>query len=270
MNNDPLTLAWELSVLERSVKFPTLSVASEHIGISQPQISRIIKKLEDELEVTLLERSSKRQTHWTPSAQKMADEFHKTRQNFRNMLYKNFRPDELFELKIGCLEGLSPLAVHFTKDLFAEDFCSHIELHVFDLSELTDHFHKGDLNIIFSSRSLGKTNQSVKRIIGYQNLAYIGTPDQPLHILSPTEKALSLHSSRHARKHAKRLITNSLEVKKAWMKDSGVYGSLPSEVFANKRKSEKNLVCEPVYLIGGQKLPKKVQDFMIHFDPFKN
>ncbi len=269
MNNDPLTLAWELSILERCVKFPNLSVASEHIGISQPQISRTVKKLETELDVLLLDRTSKRQTHWTPAALKIADEFQSTRKQFRSMLYKNFRKEELHEVRIGCLEGLSTLANQFAKWVFEEDLCSQIEIHVLDLGELSDHFHAGQLDLIFTSRSLGKTKQSVRRTIGYQNLSYIGDAETGLHVLSPTEKALSLHSSRHSQKHAKRLVTNSLAVKKVWMQQKGIYGSFPSEIFPDKRKSTKTSVCEPVLLIGSDKLPAKLQDFLIHFDPFK-
>ena len=40
-------LNWELSVLNRSVAYNNLSGASQHVGLSQPQLSRIVAKLED-------------------------------------------------------------------------------------------------------------------------------------------------------------------------------------------------------------------------------
>ena len=268
MNNDPLTLAWELSVLERSVKFPNLSVAAQHIGLSQPQISRTIQKIEAELEITLLDRSSKRQSHWTPEALKIAEEFQNTRRDFRSMLFKNFHKNEVFDVKLGCLEGLSDVASKFARSIFKNKISHQVEIHVYDLNELSEKFHAGELDIILSSRTIG--GNITKHILGYQILSYTGDPSHPLHILSPSEKALSLHSHKKPKAPATRLISNSLAIRKSWMDTPEAYGSVPSKLFKEKVKSEKNAICEPVLMIGSEKLPPKLKDFMFHFDPFRN
>jgi len=63
---------WELSVLSRAVAYQNLSGASQHVGLSQPQLSRIIQKLEAQWSVVLLDRSAKRKACWTPAAYKLA------------------------------------------------------------------------------------------------------------------------------------------------------------------------------------------------------
>ena len=49
----------EFSVLRRAVAYKNLTAASQNIGISQPQLSRIVAKLEQELDVKLLNRDRK-------------------------------------------------------------------------------------------------------------------------------------------------------------------------------------------------------------------
>ena len=65
----------ELSLLSKAIAYPNLSTASVQIGVSQPQLSRTIMKLEHELKVVLLERQSRRHSTWTPMAYKLAEMF---------------------------------------------------------------------------------------------------------------------------------------------------------------------------------------------------
>ena len=58
-------LYYELGVLAKAVNFKNLSAAALHVGLSQPQLSRIIAKIEEELKIVLLDRSAKRKSGWT-------------------------------------------------------------------------------------------------------------------------------------------------------------------------------------------------------------
>ncbi len=71
-------LHWELSVLSRAVAYQNLSSAAMHIGTSQPQLSRIISKLERELKTVLLDRTSRRKSGWTLAALRLAELYMKS------------------------------------------------------------------------------------------------------------------------------------------------------------------------------------------------
>ena len=64
-------LTYELSVLSKAVMHRNLSLAAVHVGLSQPQLSRLIQKLEGELRVVLLDRASRRKSGWTPVAHEL-------------------------------------------------------------------------------------------------------------------------------------------------------------------------------------------------------
>jgi DNA-binding transcriptional LysR family regulator len=66
-------LAWELSVISRAVAYKNLSSAAAHVGLSQPQLSRIVQKVEKNLQVQLLDRSSRRSSSWQPIALQLAE-----------------------------------------------------------------------------------------------------------------------------------------------------------------------------------------------------
>src|SRR5947209_3185861 len=69
-------LNYPLSVLAKAVAYRNLSSASLHVGLSQPQLSRLISQIEKELGVELLDRKVKRKSSWTPQAMKLAELFH--------------------------------------------------------------------------------------------------------------------------------------------------------------------------------------------------
>ena len=50
----------DLSLVSRAARFPNLSAAATRIGISQPQLSRVVSRLEKSTGITLLDRSSRR------------------------------------------------------------------------------------------------------------------------------------------------------------------------------------------------------------------
>ena len=53
-------LSWDLAILSRATHYPNLSIASTHVGLSQPQLSRIVAKLEEQYGVQLLDREARR------------------------------------------------------------------------------------------------------------------------------------------------------------------------------------------------------------------
>src|SRR5690606_13535732 len=66
-----LSLNWDLTVLSRAIQYNNLSGAAQHVGISQPQLSRIVSRLESELGVPLLNRETRRHSTWTAQAHRI-------------------------------------------------------------------------------------------------------------------------------------------------------------------------------------------------------
>jgi LysR family transcriptional regulator, transcriptional activator for aaeXAB operon len=77
-------LHWPLSVLARAVHYKNLTSASSHVGLSQPQLSRLVSQLEKELNVTLLDRSARRKSGWTPAAHRVAQIYAISSKNYMN------------------------------------------------------------------------------------------------------------------------------------------------------------------------------------------
>src|SRR6476619_4490077 len=123
-------LSWDLSILSHAVAYPNLAGASAHVGLSQPQLSRIIAKLEAETGLTLLDRETRRKSSWTPAAYRLAEIYAKTFSNFRAELAGvegTAFPDHL---RIGTLEGLLPQAMPFCKSLLDETDAMVVDLMV--------------------------------------------------------------------------------------------------------------------------------------------
>ena len=102
---------YELSVLGKAIHFKNLSAAALHVGLSQPQLSRIIAKIEDELKIVLLDRSAKRKSGWTPVAFQLSVMFEKSSKRLESELAHLSQNQIVAELKIGTLEGLSSFAM---------------------------------------------------------------------------------------------------------------------------------------------------------------
>src|SRR5688500_1926000 len=106
-------LSWDLAILSRAIAYPNLSGASSHVGLSQPQLSRIVAKLEEQLGLTLLDRETKRKSSWTPAAYRLSEIYTKTFHNFRSEVGKLSDGLEPEHIRVGTLEGLIPLAMSF-------------------------------------------------------------------------------------------------------------------------------------------------------------
>ena len=97
-------LHWELSVLSRAVAYSNLSGAAMHVGLSQPQLSRIVAKLEKEFGVMLLDRAARRKSGWTPSAFRLAEVYGTSVRKLEVDIQQAVQDSEPNHLTVGTLE----------------------------------------------------------------------------------------------------------------------------------------------------------------------
>lgn len=230
-------LHWQLSVLSKAIHYKNLSGAASHVGLSQPQLSRIVSRLESELGVVLLDRTARRKSGWTPVAYKIADTYFRSSRKLTQALQQLNTDDQMTQISIGILEGLIPLATEFCRQLFEQPKLHLIELNVYDLSELEERFEKDELDLIFTCREPGKHKYKYVRNLGYQVIDREGD-EAGYKVFSQFEYASHVQSRSQGRKSAlkdnKVLLSNSLAVRKLWIEDHGGYGFIPSEVRRRK------------------------------------
>lgn len=268
MNKEPLSLAWELSVLAKCLPFPNLSVASEHVGVSQPQISRIVKRLEDELQLEILDRQSRRHSHWTASAHRLVEEYLGLQRSFQDRLFTLQNRGEQAKIRIGTLEGLLEPASLLARHLFRERCAETIELNIYDLNELNEHFVEGHLDLVFTSREIGKRKYPIWRHIGYQTLDVSGSPKAEIVAESPSEDQSVARMEDNATQ--KILVSNSLALRRSWIERFGARGRIPSAVFKSKTHAPKGAPLESVYMVGSSQIKASTRDIISEFDPFKS
>jgi DNA-binding transcriptional LysR family regulator len=237
----------ELSVLSRAVAYKNLSGASLHVGVSQPQLSRIIKRLEETFSVVLLDRSAKRNATWTSTAYRLAEFFSKKMRIIDRELEALIGATQNRQLQVGTLEGLMNMAMPFAHFLLERAGVRLIEIDAFDLDRLEELFGRGDLDLIFTSREPGKKKYQNIRTLGYQSLDPVNT-NQHFQVMSTFEYG----SKRDKLKGAEKvLISNSLAIRRAWLKEFGGQGSLPSEPRKQRHSSRDT---EPVLMIASDTL----------------
>lgn len=253
----------ELSVLSKSIHFKNLSAAAMHVGLSQPQLSRIIAKIEDELKVSLLDRSAKRKSGWTPIAYELAQIYEKSIRRLESELIGVTNTQLVTELRIGTLEGLSQLAIQVAKVCFDKIGIKKITLDIFDLNELDAHFMSGDLDVIFTSKIPGKQKYKYLKEVGFQSLEKIFS-SKKYGVLSSFEYGRSKEKDNVDFSHT--LVSNSLFIRKEWLKSFGGTGVLPSEIKKNKDRDN-----ESVYMLGSELLnPKIWSEIILHPDLLSN
>lgn len=235
-------LHWQLSVLAKAIHYKNLSGAASHVGVSQPQLSRIISRLEQELGVVLLDRAARRKSGWTPIAYKIADTYFRSSRKLTLALQQLKSDDQLTQVSIGILEGLIPLATEFCSKLYENTRIQAIELNVFDLSELEERFEKDELDLIFTCREPGKHKYRYVKNLGYQEIdRTAGTGPRVFsqfeyanHVQRSSNKAGTKASKRSAGKEGRILLSNSLAVRKLWIEEHGGAGFVPSDVRPKK------------------------------------
>lgn len=246
-------LHWELSVLSRAVPYQNLSAAAMQIGISQPQLSRIISKIETELKVSLLDRSARRKSGWTPIALQLAETYQKSERRLDHEIKELVSGTEPAQIRVGTLEGFSALSLQVCHSLLQKSTIKLVEIDIHDLDELEKSFLKGDLDLIFTLREPSRRKYRYEKRLGYQTIDWIENDLKTL-VISTFE-----HHSKQYRKWniepERVLVSNSLEIRKAWLKKFGGAGTMPSESLTEKPMKQND---ESVYVIGSDQLSQKL------------
>ncbi len=248
---------YELSVLAKAVHFKNLSGAALHVGLSQPQLSRIILKIEDELKLVLLDRTAKRKSGWTPIAFELSSMFEKSINRLEGELMSFSKNQMVGELHIGTLEGLSNFAMDACKHCFNKVGVEKIFIEIFDLNELEAHFLSGSLDLIFTSKSPGRQKFKYIKELGFQVLEKVQT-DKNYAVLSNFEYGRSSKKEFNDFKHV--LVTNSLAMRREWFDKIGGTGFLPTEAKRGKAREH-----EPIYMIGTEILNPQVWEQISSF-----
>lgn len=246
-------LHWQLSVLSRAIHYKNLSGAASHVGLSQPQLSRIISRLESELGVVLLDRAARRKSGWTPVAYKIAETYFRSSRKLTQALQQIKTDDHMTHISIGTLEGLASLAIEFCRQALELSRLQTIELNVYDLSELEERFEKDELDLIFTCREPGKHKYKHVRNFGYQVIKKVGDKSN-LKVFSQFEYATHMHNKRTHPKGVRILLSNSLAVRKVFIDEFSGSGFVPSEV-RRRRTGDDDA---PVILIGSDLLNEAV------------
>ena len=246
---------WELFVLSRAVAFENLSSAAGPVGLSQPQLSRIVSRLEAELHVVLLDRTAKRKSGWTPMAHRLAEIYSKSSRHLSEQIQRLSQESEPQSLRIGALDGLAPIAAELSSRVFKQTSVRSIELDLFDLIQLEEFFIKGGVDLIFSGREPGRKKFRHVIKVGYQSLDEQGKAGDT-QVMSPFE--FGLQTNRPGKKlkpeSERILISNSLTVRRHWIETFGGHGIIPSPM----RKAPGKGREQPVFLIGQDALSPRL------------
>lgn len=226
-------LTYELSTLSKAVQHKNLSAASAHVGLSQPQLSRMISKIESELNIVLLDRSARRKSGWTPLAQELAIAFNRGMGRMQSEILALAQEREVTELRIGTLEGLSHIALQFVQDCFKKLKMHQIYLDVLEYQDLDARFLSQDLDLIFTARtpSLQKFSNMIE--VGYQGMQKIGTDSKTL-VCSPFE--FSGYDRKFVESADHVMVCNSLALRSHWLQNIGGTGTLPVDAKKGRGK----------------------------------
>ncbi len=264
MNNEIAQLSWELSVLQRAVAYPNLSAASRHIGISQPQISRILQKLEETLELNLLDRRVKRQPLWTPEAHSLAEAYNFAIANLDKQIRGLGGSKTTEVLRLATLEGLARVGLEIAEHLLSEQLVHHVHLDVLDLRDLSQSFEAGDYSLIISSHRSSRRKNTLDRRLGYQTLQERSGERPSSLILKSTTESLEITAQEMKRAPAM-LISNSLHVRELAFQKMGGRGVFPSPLYKKSRASKAGE--SEVLLLVRELLAPGIMDFLESFEP---
>jgi len=246
-------LSWELSVLSKAVAFTNLSSAAGPVGLSQPQLSRIVSRLEGELQVVLLDRTAKRKSGWTPMAHRLAEIYGKSSRHLTEQILRlTAQESDPQSLRIGALDGLAGVASELSAQVFKKTAVRSIELDLFDVIQLEEIFMKGELDLIFSGREPGRKKFRYVLRLGYQSLEEAGRPGET-RVMSPFE--ISLKKKTRGSETERTLISNSLSVRRHWIESFGGRGVIPSPMRKTPSARGKDA---PVYLVAQDSLSPRL------------
>ncbi len=218
-------LSWDLAIFSRAVAYANLSTASAHVGLSQPQLSRIVAKLEEQLGISLLDRESKRKSSWTPAAFRLAEIYGKTYQGFRAEISQLAGGMTPHELHVGALEGLTDLAMRFCHQILSQTKVMVVVLEVLDTSFLEERFAKNDLDLIFTANFTSARKFRYAKDLGWQSVETVAAAG--MHVYSMYELQSTVHRGTPT---AKAFASNSLRVRQEWLSTYGGTGTKPTPI----------------------------------------
>ncbi|MBX9769460.1 MAG: LysR family transcriptional regulator [Bdellovibrionales bacterium] len=269
-------LSWELSIISRAVNFPNLSAASRRIGLSQPQLSRIVQKVEADLGLLLLDRSVKRNSAWTTQALQLGEASRKLFRSFEGEIQQLANPLTRKSLHIGTLEGLTEIAIRITQQCFDQGGIDRIELDIYDLHGLEERFLMGRLDLILTARESSFLKSSYLKVLGYQKMKRVETsPKYQLYSSFEFHRALEQETARKKRTQkstsaqpeslklldkskTKVLISNSLNLRQSWLEKYGAMGNFPEPNVTPHSSTDRS----PVALIGQPSLGETLWDII--------
>ncbi len=242
-------LTYEMSVLAKSVQHKNLSAAAAHVGLSQPQLGRVVSKIEHELQIVLLDRTARRKSGWTQIAIDLSVTFMKGMGRLEAEIGALAQEQEVSELHVGTLEGISLIACDFAKSCFERLKMKKIYLDVLDFKDLDSQFLNGGLDLIFTVRPPTKQKFAHMIEVGYQQMEKVSTNKSVLvastHELGGLNKKF-LDGIEHF------MISNSLELRRHWLKDYGGTGNIPVDAKTGRGKGQYT-----IYMIGSDLITPK-------------
>lgn len=246
----------ELAILVRAVAFPNLSTASSHIGVSQPQLSRVVQKLEEALGLPLLDRTARRKSGWTRQALEIAEAYARAAARMDAELAQVLEEGKTDSLRVGTLEGCIPYTNRMLARLLDALPLRRLEIDVEDVGGLEEQFLKGRLDVILSLRSPGRKKYRHELELGTQRLEQVKRrfrTGREVQLLSSFEAATQ---SEAAREGALQVVSNSLAVKRHWLEELGGESSIPGDL--QKRKLPASEPHVTIWMVGSELLSQSV------------
>ncbi len=244
---------WPLEMLSRSVHFPNLSTAAEHVGLSQSQLSRILKTLEDHFGYQLLDRKVKRKSMWTPEAHQLAEIFLTHQQRLQHQFQQIKDKQRITELRMVALEGVLVQAEELLNKIAKPLNLQSIRLDIFDLDELEERYLREEYDVMLSIRIPNRSKPKYQHSLGFQNPESFVNKKSNTHVVSLFES----HQKSMMKKNpqAKIFISNSLQARRNWIKNYGGAGLFPSAELKSRGEIE-------VFMLAHPSLPEGVWDLL--------
>lgn len=248
-NATMVEIYWPLEVLSRSVHFPNLSTAAEHVGLSQSQLSRVLKQLESYFGFQLLDRKVKRKSMWTAEAHQLSEIFLTHQQRLLNQFQKLKDHQKITELRVVCLEGVANHAAELLQKAAQFTKAKTLRIDVFDLDELEERFLREEYDFCLTIRIPNRAKPKFLHSLGFQTMENFYNKKASTQVLSVFE--FHQQVTKQKRNDNTLLVSNSLLARKHWIEKFGGSGLIPSSELKSRGAVE-------VFLLGHPSLPEQV------------
>lgn len=248
-NKKMVEIYWPLEILSRSVHFPNLSTAAKHVGLSQSQLSRMLKQLETHFGLQLLDRKVKRKAMWTAEAHQLAEIFLTHNQRLQNQFQKIKDQQQISEVRVVCLEGVIHNAANLLNQLSKITSASTLRLDVFDLDELEERFLREEYDLCLSIRIPNRAKPKYIHSLGFQTHEIINNKKSTIAVMSVFE--FNQQRTKKKKTQEKILVSNSLLTRKHWLEKFGGQGLIPPLELKARGDVE-------VFLMGHQSLSENI------------